>query len=140
MTEHYLPIKESLGYKNVKQALQNVFSVNLDDIQIRAGEYENFSFLFTYNNYFMTMLLSSTKKNTQFNFGEGGMFDILFPNPKYPEHSFLEETFFHNLLVDEKMSESVESVFGKAEKSVEHALQVLKDFLDSDDAKVLFRK
>lgn len=62
MTEHYLPIKESLGYKNVKQALQNVFSVNLDDIQIRAGEYENFSFLFTYNNYFMTMLLSSTKK------------------------------------------------------------------------------
>ena len=33
MTEHYLPIKESLGYKNVKQALQNVFSVNLDDIK-----------------------------------------------------------------------------------------------------------
>lgn len=65
MSETYLPIKESLGYQNVKTALWNVFEINLDTILIREGkEYENFGFSFSYNNYEMTMLLSSTEKSS----------------------------------------------------------------------------
>ncbi|HEL0607429.1 TPA: hypothetical protein TUT21_001924, partial [Streptococcus equi subsp. zooepidemicus] len=55
MSEQYLPIKESLGYKNVKQALWNVFSVDLDNIKIREGEYENFGFDFKYKGYKLNM-------------------------------------------------------------------------------------
>lgn len=62
MSDTYLPIKESLGYKNVKQALWKVFLADLDTIPIQEGEFENFSFPFSYNNYEMTMLLSSTEK------------------------------------------------------------------------------
>ena len=140
MSETYLPIKESLGYQNVKTALWNVFEINLDTILIREGkEYENFGFSFSYNNYEMTMLLSSTEKKAQFNFGEGRMFDILFPNPKYPEHSFLEETFFYNFIQNKEVKGSVENIFGRKERDIEHAMRILKDFLDSDEAKVLWK-
>ena len=85
------------------------------------------------------MLLSSTEKKAQFNFGEGGMFDILFPNPKYPEHSFLEETFFYNFIQNKEVKGSVENIFGRKERDIEHAMRILKDFLDSDEAKVLLK-
>lgn len=62
MSDTYLPIKESLGYRNVKKASWNVFEVDLGNFHIREGEFENFSFPFSYNNYEMTMLLLSTEK------------------------------------------------------------------------------
>lgn len=42
MSEGYLPIRESLGYQNVKQALEEVFSIDLDMIAIHEGEDEKF--------------------------------------------------------------------------------------------------
>lgn len=63
MTEQYLPIKESLGYKNVKTALWDVFATDLDKIQIREGEYENFSFGFKYKTYEMSMRIAATGKH-----------------------------------------------------------------------------
>ena len=100
-----------------------MFGVDLDTISIRKGEFENFSFSFSYNNYEMTMLLSATEKNAQFNFGEGGMFDVLFLNPHYPESSFLKETFFYNFIKDKEVKVNLENIFGKDEKSVEYAIR-----------------
>lgn len=51
-----------MGCRNVKKALWNVFEVDLGNLHIREGEFENFSFPFSYNNYEMTMLLLSTEK------------------------------------------------------------------------------
>ncbi|HEL1198560.1 TPA: hypothetical protein TVL19_001797, partial [Streptococcus equi subsp. zooepidemicus] len=56
--ERYLPIKESLGYKNVRQALWNVFSVDLNHIIIDEKLFESFSFRFQYREYEMTMIIS----------------------------------------------------------------------------------
>lgn len=50
MTELYLPIEDSLGYKIVREALLNVFYKDLDNIEIIRGEYENFGFKFSYKN------------------------------------------------------------------------------------------
>ena len=47
MSDTYLPTKESLGYKNVKQALWKVFLADLDTIPIQEGEFDNFSFPFS---------------------------------------------------------------------------------------------
>ncbi|WP_231196465.1 hypothetical protein [Streptococcus equi] len=79
--ERYLPIKESLGYKNVRQALWNVFSVDLNHIIIDEKLFESFSFRFQYREYEMTMIISDTEKHVQFQAGEGGLFDVWIPNP-----------------------------------------------------------
>lgn len=136
MNEHYLPIKESVGYKNVKSALMNIFSVNLDTIIIDEKLFESFSFLFHYNGFKMTMVISDTEKNVQFQAGEGGFFDVWFTNPN---DTFFGITFLYELILDEEVRERVRRIFGKDEKSVEYAMQVLKDFLDSDEAKVLLK-
>lgn len=34
MSEVYLPIRESFGYQNVKQALEKIFLIDLDTIAI----------------------------------------------------------------------------------------------------------
>ena len=39
MTEKYLPIRESVGYKNVRLAMLNVFNFELDNITIHEGDY-----------------------------------------------------------------------------------------------------
>ena len=51
MSETYLPVKESLGYKNVKTALLNIFQMNLDDLFILENSYEGFNFSITYRGY-----------------------------------------------------------------------------------------
>ena len=132
MSEQYLPIRDSLGYQNVKQALEKIFSIDLDTIAINEGEDENFNFPFVYNGYHMTIGISSTGKNTQLEAGEGGLFNIWFTQTD-------EETFsvtFLSKLIDDK---SIRRVYGRDEKSVEHTLQLLKDFLDSDRAEVLLK-
>ena len=88
MSEINLPVKESLGYQNVKTALWNVFSANLDMIAIDEKLFESFGFPFYYNNYEMTMVISDTEKNVQFQAGEGGFFDVWFTDPN--------DTFFWN--------------------------------------------
>ena len=40
MSEGYLPTRDSLGYQNVKQALEKIFSIDLDTIAIHEGEDE----------------------------------------------------------------------------------------------------
>lgn len=137
MSETYLPIKESLGYQNVKTALWNVFEINLDTISIREGkEYENFGFSLYYNGYEVTMILSGTGKHRQFEFGEGGELGIMIPNPR---NTLFGASFLDELISDEEIRERIENIFGKDEKSVEYAMQVLKDFLDSDEAKVFLK-
>ena len=42
MSEGYLPIRDSLGYQNVKQALEKIFSINLDTITINERDDEKF--------------------------------------------------------------------------------------------------
>ncbi|MGT2950273.1 hypothetical protein BU202_02005 [Streptococcus cuniculi] len=129
-------MRESLGYRNVKTALMAIFFKNLDDILIREGEYENFAFDFFYKGYEINMGIGATGKNIQFEVGEGGLFDILFPYCIDEEMDFI---FLHEVIKDEAIRNSVRRVFGKNEKDVEYAMQVLKDFLDSDEAKGLLK-
>ena len=132
MSEGYLPIRESLGYQNVKQALEQVFSIDLDTIAIHEGEDENFNFPFVYKGYHMTMGISSTSKNRQFEAGEGGLFNIWFTQTDEQRFSII----FLSKIIDDK---SIKRVYGRDKKSVEHTLQLLKDFLDSDRAEVLLK-
>ncbi|MBF1114357.1 MAG: hypothetical protein HXL60_01655 [Solobacterium sp.] len=132
MSELYLPIRDSLGYQNVKQALERVFSIDLDTIAIHEGEDENFNFPFVYKGYHMTMGISSTSKNRQFEAGEGGLFNIWFTQTDEQRFSII----FLSKIIDDK---SIKRVYGCDEKSVEHTLQLLKDFLDSERAEVLLK-
>ncbi|HGK7341115.1 TPA: hypothetical protein ACJ510_001925, partial [Streptococcus equi subsp. zooepidemicus] len=127
--EQYLPIKESLGYKNVKQALWNIFSIDLETLQIEQGEFENFGFILKYKTDEIIIWIASTEKNKQFEYGEGGRLIITVPNPKYPEDSFLDTIYFHNLLTNDVLSDIVRYSLGKDEKSIEQTFQILKDYL-----------
>ena len=132
MSEGYLPIRDSLGYQNVKQALERVFSFNLDTITINEGEDENFNFPFAYKGYYMTMGISSTGKTAQLEAGEGGLFNIWFTQTD-------EQRFSVTLLSQVIDDKSIKRVYGRDKKSVEHTLQLLKYFLDSDRAEVLLK-
>ena len=132
MSEVYLPIRESLGYQNVKQALEKIFSIDLDTIAIHEGEDENFNFPFMYKGYHMTIGISSTGKNTQLEVGEGGLFNIWFVQTDEQRFSVT----FLSKVIDDK---SIKRVYGRDEKSVEHTLQLLKYFIDSDRAEVLLK-
>ena len=132
MSELYLPIRDSLGYQNVKQALERVFSIDLDTIAIHEGEDENFNFPFVYKGYHMTMGISSTSKNRQFEAGEGGLFNIWFTQTDEQRFSII----FLSKIIDDK---SIKRVYGRDKKSVEYTLKLLKDFLDSDRAEVLLK-
>ena len=132
MSEGYLPIRNSLGYQNVKQALEKIFSIDLDTIAIHEGENENFNFPFVYKGYHMTMGISSTGKNRQLEAGEGGLFNIWFTQTDELRFSIT----FLSKVIDDK---SIKRVYGCDEKSVEHTLQLLKDFIDSDRAEVLLK-
>ena len=132
MSEGYLPIRESLGYQNVKQALEQVFSIDLDTIAIHEGEDENFNFPFVYKGYHMTIGISSTSKNRQLEAGEGGLFNIWFTQTDEQRFSII----FLSKIIDDK---NIKRVYGRDKKSVEHTLQLLKDFLDSDRAEVLLK-
>ena len=132
MSELYLPIRDSLGYQNVKQALERVFSINLDMITINEGEEENFNFPFAYKGYYMTMGISSTGKTAQLEAGEGGLFNIWFTQADEQKFSIT----FLSKIIDDK---SLKRVYGRDKKSVEHTLQILKDFLDSERAEVILK-
>ena len=132
MSEAYLPIRESLGYQNVKKALEKIFSIDLDTIAIHEGEDENFNFPFVYKGYHMTMGISSTGKNRQLEAGEGGLFNIWFTQAGEQKFSIT----FLSKIIDDK---SLKRVYGRDKKSVEHTLQLLKDFLNSDRAAVLLK-
>lgn len=132
MSEGYLPIRESFGYQNVKQALEKIFLIDLDTIAIHEGEDENFNFPFAYKGYHMTMGISSTGKNRQLEAGEGGLFNIWFTQAD-------EQGFSVTLLSQIIDDKSIKRVYGCDEKSVEHTLQLLKDFLNSDRAEVLLK-
>ena len=132
MSEAYLPIRESLGYQNVKKALEKIFSIDLDTIAIHEGEDENFNFPFVYKGYHMTMGISSTGKNRQLEAGEGGLFNIWFTQADEQRFSIT----FLSKIIDDKI---LKRVYGRDKKSVEHTLQLLKDFLNSDRAAVLLK-
>ncbi|MGT2969224.1 MULTISPECIES: hypothetical protein [Streptococcus] len=140
ITANYLPIRKSLGYRNVKQALMAIFSINLDQLSIINGQFEDFGFVIEYKAIEIDMGISATGKNLQFNIGEGGTFDISLPNPKYPESSFMSRRFFYNFIEDSSVKSKLEYVLGKNEKDIEYAMQVLKDYLDSDEVKILLEK
>ena len=125
-------IRDSLGYQNIKQALEKIFSINLDTITINEGDDENFNFPFMYKGYHMTMGISSTGKNRQLEAGEGGLFNIWFTQTD-------EQRFSVTLLSQIIDDKSIKRVYGRDKKSVEHTLQLLKDFLDSDRAEVLLK-
>ena len=132
MSEGYLPTRESLGYQNVKQALEKIFSIDLDTITINEGDDENFNFPFMYKGYHLTMGISSTGKNRQLEAGEGGLFNIWFTQTD-------EQRFSVTLLSQVIDDKSIKRVYGRDKMSVEHTLQLLKDFLDSDRAEVLLK-
>lgn len=132
MSEDYLPIRDSLGYQNVKQALERVFSIDLDTIAIHEGEDENFNFPFAYKGYHMTIGISSTSKNRQLEAGEGGLFNIWFTQADEQKFSIT----FLSKIIDDK---SIKRVYGRDEESVEHTLQLLKEFLDSERAEMLLK-
>ncbi|MFC2635205.1 MAG: hypothetical protein ACFNZU_06945, partial [Capnocytophaga granulosa] len=113
MSEQYLPIRDSLGYQNVKQVLEKIFSIDLDTIAINEGEDENFNFPFVYNGYHMTIGISSTGKNTQLEAGEGGLFNIWFTQTDEEKFSVT----FLSKLIDDK---SIRRVYGGNKDSIEH--------------------
>ncbi|HEL0612819.1 TPA: hypothetical protein TUU92_001814, partial [Streptococcus equi subsp. zooepidemicus] len=80
-----------------------------------------------------------TGKNRQFEYGEGGQLMISLPNPKYPDSSFLDRVTLESLLTDTEKIEAVDYAFGRYEHRLEIALAILKDYLDSDEAKVLLK-
>ena len=125
-------IRESLGYQNVKQALEKIFSIDLDTIAIHEGEDENFNFPLVYKGYHMTIGISSTGKNRQLEAGQGGLFNIWFTQADEQRFSII----FLSKIIDDK---SLKRVYGRDKKSVEHTLQLLKDFLNSDRAEVLLK-
>ena len=127
-----LPIRDSLGYQNVKPVLEKVFSKDLDTTAIHEGEDENFNFPFAYKGYHMTMGISSTGKNRQLEAGEGGLFNIWFTQADEQRFSI---TFLSNIIDDK----SLKRVYGRDEESVERTLNILKDFLDSDREEVLLK-
>lgn len=130
MTEKYLPIRESLGYKNVRLAMLNVFNFELDNTLVHEGKFENFNFNFLYNNQELTLAITSSEKNRQLEAGNGGIFNIWFLNPNYPEASILDIQFFYDLLDDEEKINKVKRVFGDDQPAIEKALQILKDYLE----------
>ena len=132
MRDDYLPTRDSLGYQNVKQALEKIFSIDLDTIKINEGDDENFNFPFMYNGYYMTIGISSTGKNTQLEAGEGGLFNIWFAQTDEQRFSIT----FLSKVIDDK---SIRRVYGRDEESVERTLNILKDFLNSDKAEVLLK-
>lgn len=132
MSEFYLPIRDSLGYQNVKQALEKIFSIDLDTITINEGDDENFNFPFMYNGYHMIIGISSTGKNTQLEAGEGGLFNIWFTRTDEQRFSIP----FLSKVIDDK---SIRRVYGRDEESVERTLNILKNFLNSDKAEVLLK-
>lgn len=132
MSEGYLPTRDSLGYQNVKQALEKIFSIDFDTISINEGDDKNFNFPFMYNGYHMTIGISSTGKNTQLEAGEGGLFNIWFDQTDEQRFSIT----FLSKVIDDK---SIRRVYGRDEESVERTLNILKDFLNSDKAEVLLK-
>ena len=132
MSEQYLPIRDSLGYQNVKQVLEKIFSIDLDTIAINEGEDENFNFPFVYNGYHMIIGISSTGKNTQLEAGEGGLFNIWFTQTDEEKFSVT----FLSKFIDDK---SIRRVYGGNKDSIVHTLHILKDFLNSDKAEVLLK-
>ncbi|HEL1129657.1 TPA: hypothetical protein TVG97_001915, partial [Streptococcus equi subsp. zooepidemicus] len=62
--------------------------------------------------------------------------DVWIPNPN---NSFWGSSNLYELVSDQTTKEKIRYIFGKNEKDVEYALQVLKDFLDSNEAKVLLK-
>lgn len=138
MTEHYLPVKESLGYKNVKKALKMFFSIDLDKITIREGGYENFRFDLTYNRIPIIIIVAATGKHQQFEIGEGGTVTISLPDPDYPTSSFSETQFLDCVIKDPTIEKRIRHISGKKEE-VEFAFKVLKDYLESDEAKLLLK-
>ena len=132
MRDDYLPTRDSLGYQNVKQALEKIFSIDLDTIKINEGDDENFKFPFMYNGYHITIGISSTGKNTQLEAGEGGLFNIWFAQTDEQRFSIT----FLSKVIDDK---SMRRVYGCDEESVERTLNILKDFLNSDKAEVLLK-
>ena len=132
MSEGYLSTRDSLGYQNVKQALEKIFSTDLDTITINEGDDENFNFPFMYNGYHMTIGISSTSKNTQLEVGEGGLFNIWFAQTD-------EQRFSINFLSKVIDDKSIRRVYGRDEESVERTLNIFKDFLNSDKAEVLLK-
>ena len=132
MSEGYLPTRDSLGYQNVKKALEQVFSIDLDTIAIHEGEDENFNFPFVYKGYHMTMGISSTSKNRQLEAGESGLFNIWFTRTDEQRISIT----FLSKVIDDK---SIRRVYSRDEESVELTSNILKDFLDSDRAEMLLK-
>ena len=132
MSEGYLPTRDSLGYQNVKQALEKIFSIDLDTISINEGDDENFNFPFMYNGYHMIIGISSTGKNTQLEAGEGGLFNIWFIQTDEQKFSIN----FLSKVIDDK---SIRRIYGRDQKSVECTLHLLKDLLDSERAEMLLK-
>ena len=132
MSEGYLSTRDSLGYQNVKQALEKIFSIDLDTITINERDDENFNFPFMYNGYHTTIGISSTDKNRQLEAGKGGLFNIWFTQTD-------EQRFSVTLLSQLINGKSIKRVYGRDQKSIERTLQLLKDFLDSDRAEVLLK-
>nr|WP_240187039.1 DUF6572 domain-containing protein [Streptococcus lutetiensis] len=140
MNENYLPVKESLGYKNVKKALWNVFKIDLDTIEISTGKYEGFGFYLNYNNISAYLGIYDTGKNQSFQAGEGGIFSISFLNPDYPKNSLFKTISFSSLIDDKNIGKKLRWCLGKNEQDIGYAMSILKDFLRSDKAKVLINK
>ena len=127
-----LTYEREFGLSECQTSFREIFSIDLDTITINEGDDENFNFPFVYKGYHMTMGISSTSKNRQLEAGEGGLFNIWFTQTD-------EQKFSVTLLSQVIDDKSIKRVYGHDKKSVEHTLQLLKDFLDSERAEVLLK-
>ena len=128
----YKKITESVGYKNLKTALSHVFNIDINDCKMNEGVFENFNVDLHYRNKNIKLIIGSTEKETQFNFGEGGELGILLKNPDFPEFSDFRYNHLSSIVKSKEEVEELEFVSGKDIKKLERALQILKDYLDKN--------
>lgn len=128
--ENYQPVRNSLGYQNLRLALLKVFEIDLDTETISEAEFENFGYILTYKNSVIKLIISSTEKHIQFQYGEGGCLDIVLPDPKYPETSFLTHTSLYYLVSNREDVSFLKFIPGKNTFEVERAIKILKEYLD----------
>lgn len=124
--ENYLPVRDSVGYINLKQAMSNIFLVDLNKLTIRESNYENFSFAFPDFGKNTRIGITATAKDQQFNAGPGGILSIMVDNPRYPKDSIMPVTPFYSL-VEHDLREKVEYAFGKDLEKLETALEIFRE-------------
>lgn len=129
MNEEYLPVEKSLGYINLKQAFEYVFGYF--PTEINKFKCEDFGFVTKIENQNVSISIGKTKKNQQFNSGEGGQMTVYLIDELDESGLFLS---LWDVMSDEERIKThylrTAGVSGSNKELIISVLQVLKKYLD----------